>query len=59
MVAKLKKKEKSLRETPLQIRLTEEEKRVFTEAAEREHTTISAWMRQAAWHATKSKHALA
>ncbi len=52
------KKEKPLRETPLQIRLTEEEKRVFADAAERAHLSISAWLRQAGWHAAKSNHAL-
>jgi uncharacterized protein (DUF1778 family) len=58
MVAKPKKKEKAKRETPLQIRLTEEEKRVFAEAAGRAHETVSNWIRQAAWHAATSKHPL-
>jgi hypothetical protein len=49
---------KPLRETPLQIRLTEEEKRVFTEAANRAHLSLSAWLRQAGWHAADSKHDL-
>lgn len=58
MVAKPKKKEKALRETPLQIRLTAEEKRLFTEAAERQHLSISAWIRLAALHAAESQHQL-
>lgn len=52
------KKAKAMREVPLQIRLTEEEKQVFTEAAERSHQSLSAWLRQAGWHAANSKHDL-
>jgi len=58
MVAMPKKKEKTLRETPLQIRLTAEEKAMFTEAADREHLSLSAWIRQAALHAARSQHSL-
>ena len=58
MAPKAAKKAKALRETPLQIRLTEEEKAKFTEAAEKEHMSLSAWIRLAAWHAAKSQHAL-
>ena len=46
---------KGLRVTPLQIRLTADEKRLFTEAAEREHLTLSAWIRVAALHAAQSE----
>jgi hypothetical protein len=46
----------ALRETPLQIRLTAEEKRIFVEAAAREHLTISAWLRLAGLHAARSGH---
>jgi uncharacterized protein (DUF1778 family) len=53
-----KKTAKPLRETPLQIRLTEEEKRMFTEAADRQHLSLSAWLRLAALHAAKTQHAL-
>jgi hypothetical protein len=52
------KKDKELRETPLQIRLTAEEKRVFTEAADRDHLSLSAWLRRAGWHAAQTKHAV-
>lgn len=50
------KKPKPLRETPIQIRLTDEEKRTFEEAAEREHLTLSAWLRRAGLHAAESQH---
>ena len=53
-----KKAVKGLRETPLQIRLTAEEKKMFTAAAEREHLTLSAWLRLAAVHAAQSQHKL-
>ena len=56
MVAKPKKKEKTLRETPLQIRLTAQEKVMFTEAADRQHLSLSAWIRLAALHAAKTQH---
>lgn len=46
-----KSKPKRLRETPLQIRLTDEEKQMFTAAAEREHLSLSSWIRQVAVHA--------
>jgi uncharacterized protein (DUF1778 family) len=58
MVAKTQKKAKPLRETPLQIRLTEEEKMLFTQAADRQHLSLSAWIRLAALHAAKSQHSL-
>ena len=58
MPAKVPKKAKVLRETPIQIRLTDEEKRMFTEAAERQHLSLSAWLRLAALHAAKSQHGL-
>ena len=45
-----------LRESPLQIRLTPEEKRIFVEAAEREHLSISAWLRLAGLHAARTNH---
>ena len=48
--------ESKLRETPFQIRLTAEEKRMFTAAADRQHLTLSAWLRLAALHAAKSDH---
>ncbi len=44
------------RETPLHIRLTAEEKAMFTEAAERQHLTLSVWIRLAALHAAQSQH---
>lgn len=58
MAPKTAKKTKALRETPLQIRLTPEEKETFNQAAERQHMSLSAWIRLAAWHAAKSQHAL-
>jgi uncharacterized protein (DUF1778 family) len=58
MARKAQQPRKTLRETPLQIRLTAEEKQMFTEAAEREHLTLSAWIRLAALHAAKSNHAV-
>jgi uncharacterized protein (DUF1778 family) len=58
MPARTQKKTKSLRETPLQIRLTDQEKTTFAAAADREHMSLSAWVRKAAWHAAESKHAL-
>ena len=58
MVTKPKKKEKAKRETPLQIRLTEDEKRLCEEAAESQHLSVSAWIRLAALHAAKSQHPL-
>jgi uncharacterized protein (DUF1778 family) len=53
-----KPKKKTLRETPLQIRLTEQEKQIFTDAAEKQHLSLSAWLRLAGLHAAKSQHAL-
>jgi len=58
MPTKAPKKVKALRETPIQIRLTDEEKRMFTEAADRQHLSLSAWLRLAALHAAKSQHGL-
>lgn len=58
MATKAPKKTKALRETPIQIRLTDEEKRMFTEAADRQHLSLSAWLRLAALHAAKSQHGL-
>jgi hypothetical protein len=52
---KVRKKEKA---TPLQIRLTAEEKTMFAEAAEREHLTLSAWLRLAGLHAVQEQHKL-
>jgi uncharacterized protein (DUF1778 family) len=59
MAAKSDKKEKAKRETPLQIRLTEEEKTMFSEAAERDHLSLSAWLRLAGLHAIQNQHKLA
>jgi uncharacterized protein (DUF1778 family) len=53
-----KPKKKAKRETPFQIRLTEDEKRIFEEAAEKQHLTVSAWLRLAGLHAAQSQHAL-
>jgi hypothetical protein len=50
--------EKAGRSVPLQIRLTEDERDKFTEAAEADHLTLSAWMRRACWHAVENKHKL-
>ena len=58
MATKTKPKDKKGRDVPLQIRLTQEEKARFTEAAEREHLTLSAWLRLAGWHAVKQQHEL-
>jgi hypothetical protein len=58
MAPKTKAKEKAGRTVPLQIRLTEEERDKFTEAADRDHMTLSAWMRLACWHAIENKHKL-
>ena len=38
------------REVPFQIRLTTEERRMFMEAAQRQHLTMSAWLRLAGLH---------
>ena len=59
MAAKPDKKEKARRETPLQIRLTEAEKAMFLEAAERDHLSLSAWLRLAGIHAIENRHKLA
>jgi uncharacterized protein (DUF1778 family) len=59
MEAKPDKKEKARRETPLQIRLTEAEKAMFLEAAERDHLSLSAWLRLAGIHAIENRHKLA
>jgi uncharacterized protein (DUF1778 family) len=45
---------KHLRETPLQVRLTPEEKRLFAHAAEHRHLTISAWLRTVAVEAART-----
>lgn len=58
MARKAKPKPKATRETPLHIRLTDEEKRTFTEAAERRHLTLSVWARFAMLHAVKSEQKL-
>jgi len=59
MAAKSDKKDKAKRETPLQIRLTEAEKSMFLEAAERDHLSLSAWLRLAGIHAIENRHKLA
>jgi hypothetical protein len=59
MAAKSDKKEKAKRETPLQIRLTEAEKAMFLESAERDHLSLSAWLRLAGIHAIENRHKLA
>jgi uncharacterized protein (DUF1778 family) len=58
MATKPQKKPKALRETPLQIRLTEDEKRLFSDAAESQHLSLSAWLRLAGLHAAKTQHSL-
>jgi uncharacterized protein (DUF1778 family) len=58
MATRPKPKEKALRETPLQIRLTEEENEMFTAAAERDHLSLSAWLRLAGLHAIQNQHKL-
>jgi uncharacterized protein (DUF1778 family) len=58
MGTKPQKKAKTLRETPLQIRLTSDEKTLFTEAADKQHLSLSAWVRLAALHAARSQHSL-
>jgi uncharacterized protein (DUF1778 family) len=58
MATKQTKKTKALRETPLQIRLTEDEKALFTKAAESQHLSLSSWVRLAALRAAKSQHSL-
>jgi uncharacterized protein (DUF1778 family) len=42
-----------LRRTQLQLRLTDEERRAFSEAAERRHLSVSAWLRWAAFRAAR------
>jgi len=59
MATKPGKKEKTQRDVPLQIRLTEEEKAMFSEAAERDHLSLSAWLRLAGIHAIENRHKLA
>jgi hypothetical protein len=46
------------RSVPLQIRLTTDERDKFTDAAEADHLTLSAWMRRACWHAIENQHKL-
>ena len=58
MAPKPKTKDKEGRDVPLQIRLTQDEKTKFTEAAKAEHLTLSAWLRLAGWHAVESRHRL-
>ena len=58
MPPKSKPKAPTGRDVPLQIRLTREEKDKFTEAAEAEHLTLSAWLRLAGWHAVEQRHKL-
>ena len=53
-----RKKAADRRETPLQIRLTAEEKKMFTEAADRDHLTVSSWLRLAGLHAIQQQHKL-
>lgn len=45
---------KHLRETPLQVRLTPDEKRMFAQAAEHRHLTVSAWLRTVAVDAARA-----
>jgi uncharacterized protein (DUF1778 family) len=59
MASKPSKKDKAQRDIPLQIRLTEEEKAMFSEAAERDHLSLSAWLRLAGIHAIENRHKLA
>jgi uncharacterized protein (DUF1778 family) len=47
--------ESDLRDARLHIRLTEDEKRIFTDAAYREHLSISAWIRLASLYAARSR----
>lgn len=58
MANKAKTQGKAQRSVPLQIRLTEEERDRFTEAAAKEHMTLSAWMRLACWHTVENRHKL-
>ena len=58
MGTRVQKKKKPLRETPLQIRLTEDEKRLFSDAAESRHLSLSAWLRLAGLHAAKTQNSL-
>jgi hypothetical protein len=53
-----RKKASARRETLMQLRLTESEKKMFTEAAERDHLTLSAWLRLAGLHAVQEQHKL-
>jgi len=53
-----RKKASDRRETPLQIRLTTEEKKMFTVAADRDHLSLSAWLRLAGLHAIQNQHKL-
>jgi len=59
MAIKPGKKEKAKRATPMQIRLTEEEKAMFSEAAEKDHLSLSAWLRLVGVHAIENRHKLA
>ena len=45
----------ALRETPFQLRLTEEEKRTFAAAAESQRLSVSAWLRSAGAGAARSR----
>jgi predicted HicB family RNase H-like nuclease len=44
-----------VRGTALQLRLTEDEKRLFSEAAERRELSVSAWIRFAGLRAAKTR----
>ena len=46
---------RAFREARLQIRLTEGEKRLFAEAADRQHLSISAWLRLASLQDARSQ----
>lgn len=41
------------REAFLQVRLTEQEKQIFTEAADKSHLSLSAWVRLAGLRAVR------
>lgn len=43
------------KDTLIAIRLDAEERKKFTKAAEREHMTLSAWLRWVAWNAVLTK----
>jgi uncharacterized protein (DUF1778 family) len=52
---KRRKPKQALRRFKLEVRLTEFEKKVFSEAADRQHQSLSVWMRHAGFRAARPR----